>query len=99
MNIDAGSLTQAHFVEALKAAGFPPPVPVQRDPSYALGDHVHEFEAWVLVLEGHFTVEVDGVATAFPAGRSFRLPAGVLHKESVGPQGARYLSSRRESAR
>ena len=99
MNIDAGTFTPERFREGLQAAGFPPPVVVERDGTYALDDHTHPFEAWALILEGEFIIEVDGVATHFPAGRSFRLPAGVPHKERVGPQGARYLAGRKEHAR
>ncbi len=96
MNIDAGSYTREAFLEGLQAAGFPPPVPLERDASYALDVHTHPFEAWGLILEGEFVIEVDGVATRFPAGRSFRLAAGVAHKEWAGPQGARYLAGRKE---
>ncbi len=96
MNIDAGSYNREAFLEGLQAAGFPPPVPLERDASYALDVHTHPFEAWGLILEGEFVIEVDGVATRFPAGRSFRLAAGVAHKEWAGPQGARYLAGRKE---
>ncbi len=99
MNIDAGTLTTERFLESLQAAGFPAPVAVERDASYALGDHTHDFEAWALVTAGEITVEVAGVATRFPAGRAFRLPAGTPHKEWAGPEGVRYLAGRKEQAR
>ena len=98
MNIDAGSLTQESFLAGLQAAGFPTPVTLERDASYVLDVHTHPFEAWGLILEGEFIIEVDGVATSFAAGMSFRLPAGIAHREWVGPQGARYLAGRKEQA-
>ncbi len=98
MNMDAGSYSREAFLQGLQAAGFPPPVLLERDASYALDVHTHPFEAWGLVLEGEFVIEADGVATRFPAGRSFRLPAGVAHKEWAGPDGARYLAGRKEQA-
>ncbi|MEY4713511.1 MAG: hypothetical protein RIS88_2961 [Pseudomonadota bacterium] len=95
MTIDAGAMSREVFLAGLAAAGFPPPVPVTRDASYALGDHAHDFEAWALVTEGELTIEVAGIATRFLAGRSFRLPADTSHKEWAGPQGVQYLAGRK----
>lgn len=99
MNIDAGTPTTERFLESLQAAGFPAPVAVERDGSYVLGDHTHDFEAWALVTAGEITVEVAGVATRFPAGHAFRLPPGTPHKEWAGPEGVRYLAGRKEQTR
>lgn len=96
MNIDSGAMSREVFLAGLAAAGFPSPSPVTRDASYTLGDHAHDFEAWALVTEGEITIEVAGTATRFPAGRSFRLPAGTPHKEWAGPQGVHYLAGRKE---
>ena len=96
MNIDAGAMTEASFRAGLQAAGFPPPVAVERDATYRLGNHAHDFEAWALVTQGDITIEVAGTATRFAAGRSFRLPAGTPHQEWAGPQGVRYLAGRKE---
>jgi hypothetical protein len=96
MNIDVGTLTHEGFLKGLQAAGFAPPVAVTRDASYALGDHAHDFEAWALVTQGEITIEVGGIVSRFPAGRSFRLPAGTPHKEWVGCEGVQYLAGRKE---
>ena len=96
MKIHFGTMTGEQFLSRLRAEGFPPPADITRDAGDALDDHAHAFEAWGLVTEGEFFIEVEGVVSRFPAGHSFRLPPGTPHREWAGPQGARYLAGRKE---
>ena len=91
-------MNEQEFRQKLAADGFPEPVLVARDAAYGLDTHQHPFEAYALTLEGEFTVEVDGKPTVYRQGETFRLPPGCPHREFAGPQGARYLSGRKEHA-
>ncbi|MES2398510.1 MAG: cupin domain-containing protein [Pseudomonadota bacterium] len=84
------------FESQLKAEGFTTIAPVERPVGYALGEHDHTFDACALITRGDFSLTVDGVATTYEAGQIFRLPAGTPHHESAGPNGASYISGRRE---
>ncbi len=96
MSASREAMTREEFLQRLQAEGFPPPVAVERDGTYTLGDHAHAFEAWALVTEGELTLEVAGVQTRYAAGQAFRLAANTPHREWAGPQGARYLAGRKE---
>ena len=87
------------FVAAAKAEGFAEPVAIARDASYRLDDHEHSFDAFALITQGAFTIEVAGQATTYPAGSTFRLSAWTPHVEWAGPQGVEYLAARREQPR
>ncbi|TFY98733.1 cupin domain-containing protein [Ramlibacter rhizophilus] len=92
-------MTKDEFLSRLRAEGFAEPVAVERDAGYRLDLHDHPFEAYALITEGELSIEVDGVATAYPAGSTFRLAPHTPHREWAGAAGARYLSGRRESAK
>ncbi len=89
-------MTKDEFLGQARAQGFAEPVPVVREVGYGLAEHSHSFEAFALITEGEFTLQVDGVATRYGVGETFHLAAGQPHHEWSGPQGARYLSARKE---
>ena len=88
-------MNQNEFESMLQAEKFQPPVPVQRDAGYKMGEHSHDFDACALIIAGEFTLVVNGIATSYRAGDIFRLPARTPHLESAGSGGASYLSGRR----
>ncbi|MEI7784350.1 MAG: cupin domain-containing protein [Betaproteobacteria bacterium] len=88
MNLDQ---FQAHLADE----GYQVITTVAQPIGYALGDHHHGFDACALILEGDFTITVDGQARHYTAGDIFRLPAGTLHSEHAGPHGVKYLAGRR----
>lgn len=51
-----------------------------------------------LVLDGAFTVPLDGRQVTFEPGRVFDVAAGVEHSEQVGEDGARLLVAKRYEA-
>jgi quercetin dioxygenase-like cupin family protein len=57
--------------------------------------HTHPFHAKALILEGVFTITVDGTPTTYGAGEVFALAAGTPHEEEPGPEGVRYLAGRK----
>lgn len=89
-------MSPAEFEATLKADNFGEMIPVERPAGYSLGEHTHTFDARALITSGEFTLQVNGVSTTYAAGEIFRLPAGTPHHESAGPNGATYLSGRRE---
>jgi quercetin dioxygenase-like cupin family protein len=88
MNLDA-------FEAQLKAEGYQVITSVQQPVGYVLGEHVHPFDACALILEGDFTICVNGVDHHYAAGEIFRLPAGTPHSERAGSQGVSYRAGRR----
>ncbi len=89
-------MSPAEFEATLKADHFGEMLRVERPAGYALGEHTHTFDARALIVSGEFTLMVDGVSTIYAPGDIFRLPAGTPHHESAGPNGATYLSGRKE---
>jgi len=82
------------FEALLASEGYPTVTTVEQGPLYQMGEHAHAFDACALILEGDFTITVDGVATQYAVGEVFRLPAGTVHTES-SRQGVRYRAGRR----
>ena len=60
-------------------------------------DHIHDFDARIMVLGGQITITRDGKPETFRAGDSCAVPAGCTHAEQVGPEGVAYVSGRRRS--
>ena len=89
-------MTPIEFETSVLAEGYDAVVPVDRAVGYSLTDHKHTFDACALITKGEFTITVDGRSHCYRVGEIFRLPAGTVHEESAGPQGASYLSGRRE---
>lgn len=83
------------FEAQLKAQGYQVITSVAQPAGYALGEHVHPFDACALILEGDFTIHVNGVDHHYGVGEIFRLPAGTPHSERAGPQGVSYRAGRR----
>ena len=83
------------FEADLRAQGYQVITSVEQPPGYAMGEHVHPFDACALIVAGDFTITVDGQARRYGVGDVFRLPAGTLHSESAGEDGVQYLACRR----
>jgi quercetin dioxygenase-like cupin family protein len=89
MNID-------QFLQNLKEAGYPEPVEVQQLPNGQLDQHTHPFAVKALVLDGYINIKIDGKIKKYAAGEVFQLAFEELHAESYGPQGVKYLASRKK---
>jgi quercetin dioxygenase-like cupin family protein len=64
-------------------------------PNMCVDDHVHDFDAKLLVLGGEITITRDGKAETFRAGHCCAVPANATHAEQVGPEGVAYVAGRR----
>jgi quercetin dioxygenase-like cupin family protein len=89
------TMTQQDFEAALKAENYPEIVNISKEVGYQMGEHIHAFDAYALILQGDITLTVNGVAVTYKAGETFRLAANTLHQESAVPHGVNYLVGRR----
>jgi quercetin dioxygenase-like cupin family protein len=62
-------------------------------------EHVHDWDARVMVVGGEITLTRAGKAETFRAGDSCAVAAGEIHVENVGPQGVAYVAGRRATDR
>ena len=89
-------MNSEQFLQLLRRDGFPEPVEVQQAPKGQLGIHEHPFEVKALVVEGDITIVIDGLSRNFKAGEIFHLDLNQPHAESYGPEGVKYLASRKQ---
>ena len=89
-------MNSEQFLQSLRQDGFLDPVEVQQVPNGQLGMHEHPFEVKALVIEGDITIDIDGVSKIYKAGDIFQLEFKQPHAESYGPQGVKYLASRKQ---
>ena len=74
-------------------------VSVTMQPSAVNPQHVHPFDARVMVVDGVMTVDrEDTGARTFAVGEWFELQAGCKHSEAAGESGAVYVAGRRSPA-
>ena len=66
-------------------------------PNTRAPDHVHDFDARILVFGGEITITRDGKPETFRSGQCCMVPANVTHAERVGPEGVAYVAGRRRS--
>jgi quercetin dioxygenase-like cupin family protein len=75
-------------------------VSVAMKPNAVNPEHVHPFDARLLVTVGAMTVVREGAPTrTYNAGETFEMPVGTKHSESAGEAGAAYIAGRRNPAR
>ena len=84
------------FQWLLEQVGFPEPVEVQQVPNGELGNHEHPFEVKALVIEGSIDIVIHGESGTYKAGDVFELGLKEVHSESYGPEGVKYLASRKQ---
>jgi len=89
-------MNPVQFIFMLRQEGYPEPVEVVREPLGQLDNHTHPFEVKALVIEGSIDLLIDGVQKQYLPGEIFHLGLEELHAETYGPQGVRYLASRKE---
>jgi len=89
MNID-------QFLHLLRQDGFPEPVEVEQAPNGCLGVHEHPFAVKALVIEGWIEIVINGDHQIYKTGEMFQLRLAQEHSESYGPNGVKYLASRKQ---
>ena len=81
----------SEFEAGLRADGYGEIETKRLEPRPANGDHPHHFSVRGLVLDGAFTVTIEGVERCYRPGEVFEVAEGRLHNEAVGPEGAHIL--------
>lgn len=88
-------MNQTQFILRLQETGFPDPVEVEQSPNGGLENHTHPFAVQALVIEGYIDIEIAGNTQRYARGDIFQLSRNELHAERYGPQGVKYLASRK----
>jgi quercetin dioxygenase-like cupin family protein len=88
-------MNQADFEKKLQAEGYGEMVDRRMEAGHFNAEHVHEFDACVLVVEGEMTIARHGKPELFRAGDMCTMAAGTPHTEQCGAAGVRYLAGRR----
>lgn len=65
-------------------------------PDQVVPEHAHPFDADAVVSAGEMWLTRGGVTEHLKPGDTFQVPAGTLHSERYGPQGASYWVARRQ---
>jgi quercetin dioxygenase-like cupin family protein len=82
------------FSEQAMKNGFEEVLVREWKPNQVLETHRHEFKVSALVVQGDFTLVVDGVSRALKVGDRFELPKFKEHSEHYGPEGATFWAAR-----
>jgi len=88
-------MNRAEFEKKLQAEGYGEMVEREMEADHFNAEHSHEFDAYVLVVDGEMTIARNGKPELFRAGDVCTMPAGTPHTEKCGPAGAHYLAGRR----
>jgi len=83
------------FEAALKADGYTEIERKHLEPRPANGEHGHHFDVRGLILDGAFTVTLEGTPRTYRKGDVIAVAADRMHFEEVGPDGATLLVGRR----
>ena len=92
-------MDRAAFETQLHQQGYAEMVDRRMDAGFLNPEHAHEFDAYLLVLEGAMTIASEGSERTYHAGDTFTMTAGCRHSERAGADGARYLAGRRYQAK
>ena len=91
-------MDRATFEGELSRDGFEI-VSISMQPHAVNPEHVHPFDARVLVVDGALTVDREDTGTrTFQTGEFFELHSGCRHSETAGDAGATYVAGRRKPA-
>lgn len=88
-------MNEATFRVMLASKGFPEPTVIEREANLVTSDHVHDYTACALILDGQISVVTADRTTTCGPGDIFSLDGGITHHEEYGPAGARLLFSKR----
>lgn len=88
-------MTEDEFVERCRAEGWGVPRAVEYAPDQRPEPHTHDFDAWVLLLDGSVTIATPDGDDVLEPGGLCEVPAGRVHAELGGPDGGRGLVATR----
>ena len=91
-------MNRAEFEKKCAAEGYGDIVDREMEADHFNGEHSHEFDAYVLLVDGEMTITRHGKPETFRTGDMCVVPSGTVHTEKCGPAGAHYLAGRRYPA-
>jgi len=92
-------MNRADFEKKLAAEGYGEMVERHMEADAFNGEHSHEFDACVLVVDGEMTIARNGKPDVLRAGDLCVMAVGTVHTEKCGPAGVHYLAGRRHLTR
>ena len=84
-------VNEQQFRQQLSEQGYGEPQPREFSAGLDIGMHAHERSVMLLVTKGEFMLRLEDGDTVFQPGGWCELPAGTLHTERTGPNGAMTL--------
>ena len=90
-------MNRSEFEAEALAHGYAPPVEVQKEIGYQMGEHDHPFDAFALIIAGQIDIGVAGLVSSYRVGEVFRLARQTRHTEAAVSQGVTYLAARRQT--
>ena len=90
-------MNEADFRQACIDEGYGEARPLVFVPNQNNGMHTHDFSAYLFVQEGAFTVIRETGEKTYVANTFCKVPAGTLHAERIGQEGASVLVGRKAS--
>ena len=85
----------ATFEAKLRDDGFREIATKRYEPRPVNGEHGHHFSVRGLILDGGFTITLEGHERTYRKGEIFEVDAGRLHCEAVPLEGAQILVGRK----
>lgn len=88
-------MTDQEFIASCQADGYAEIERKQSPANFTAQMHTHEFDARVYVVAGLMTLGRNGATETIPPGSYCDVPAGQVHAEGWGPDGASVVVGRR----
>ena len=89
-------MDEARFRADLLAKGYGEPSEVSKPGGLFVDDHSHDIDARGLILEGELSMTTAEGTTIYRPGDILDVPAGLVHSEKFGPDGAKFIVARRD---
>ena len=88
-------MEEAEFRRHVEKQGYGEPELREYEPNLSGELHSHEFSAMLLVMRGTFSLALEKESINCLAGEIYQVPAGVLHDERTGSNGATILLAKK----
>lgn len=88
-------MEESEFRQHVAQLGYQEPVTRVYEPNLRGQLHAHEFSASLLVLRGTFSLAFENESIELSPGETWEVPAGILHDERTGADGATILLARK----
>ncbi len=84
-------MNEDQFKKQLQERGYSDAQIKEYGPNLDKEMHTHDLSAMALVMSGEFTLALESKSTTYGPGEWCELPAGTVHTERTGPNGATVL--------